>query len=130
MSHGTVLIVDDHPDTCWAVVRLVQKLGYEAECVSSGSDALNYLSGHAVGLILLDYMMPEMDGLEVLSRLRHDPSLQAVPVVMHTALSDEMIRTRALVEGAQGFLVKGSYTVQDVRTTLAKYCAPATLEQN
>src|SRR5687767_12792727 len=75
-----ILIVDDHPDTCGFLVRLLGKRGYAATCAASGEAALAALAGVRPSLIVLDYMMPGMSGLDVLRRIRSDAALAAVPV--------------------------------------------------
>ena len=69
-----VLVVDDHVDTCLIMVKLIRRLGVEADCVHSGADAIAFVSEITPSLILLDLTMPEMDGFETLERLRLTPA--------------------------------------------------------
>lgn len=121
MPTSTVLVVDDHPDTCTITVKILKMLGYAAHCVLSGREALDFLAANPVGLILLDLMMPVMDGIETLARIENDPALKSIPVVMHSALSNDLLRTRALADGAKDFLVKGNISLERLQGVLKTY---------
>src|SRR4051794_35783318 len=96
-----VLVVDDQADYCRPLVRLFQLAGHEARSVQDGEEALKYLGvADAPDVVLLDIMMPEMDGLEVLRQVRRDPRLSAVPIVMFTAVCDPVLERHALEKGA------------------------------
>lgn len=101
-----ILVVDDVP----ANVKLLEaKLGreyYEVQGAFSGSEALDLVRSQAFDIILLDVMMPGMDGFEVCRQLKADPATQHIPVVMVTALSDTADRVRGLESGADDFLTK------------------------
>ena len=104
---GTVLIVDDHEATARLVAALLRSGGHRAVCAAGGVEALLYIEQDRPDLVLLDVMMPGMDGLEVLSRLRGDARFAAVPVLMYSALVEEETQARALAAGAQGYVLKG-----------------------
>src|SRR4051812_42549987 len=104
---ASILVVDDNPDTCRPLARLLEYMGHHADCVCSGADALGYLSMVRPHLVVLDVSMPIMDGLEVLRAMRRRPDLAKLPVVMYTALSDEKVRTQAMELGARDVLIKG-----------------------
>lgn len=92
--------------------------GYQTATAASGREALEFVSEHQPDLILLDISMPEMDGLEVLRRLRHKPDTQQIPVAMVTALADPATRAQAISLGATDYFVKGSYDVQELLNRL------------
>ena len=102
-----LLVVDDNEDACELVARLLRRAGHDATCQTSAGAAIAYLTTQVPDLIVLDVMMPEMTGLEVLRILRADPRLAAVPVVIYSALSDEKTRSAARALGANGYVVKG-----------------------
>jgi CheY-like chemotaxis protein len=80
----TVMVVDDDPDIMELVKKIVERSGYMAECVSSGEEVFKRLEGQKPDLILLDVVMPRMDGLEVLTRLKSQPNTSSIPVILLT----------------------------------------------
>jgi len=101
-----VLVVDDDEPTGDALRRLLGKMGYTAQWASSGDAALATLQNAMPDLIVLDWMMPGMNGLEVLRRLRADPTTQAVPVIVYTAASSPAVAQLASAQGAQDCVLK------------------------
>lgn len=122
MPMPSVLIVDDHVDTCEAVRRIIARMGTPAECVHSGVDALAYLEADQPSLVLLDLTMPEMDGVETLERMRARGFRGAV--VMFTAMSDERSRRRAMHAGATDYWVKGSFDPGQIVEMLRRHVTP------
>lgn len=104
-----VLVVDDAPDVCLLLARLVKLSGHQAISATSGPAALLRARAEHPQLVILDFTMPEMDGLEVLHALRADPALGDTKIVMFTAVSDPGIRARALAGGALEYWVKGGF---------------------
>ena len=102
-----VLVVDDHGDTREALVRLLKREGYDAIGVKCGGEALLFLQTHAVGLVVLDYHMPDMDGLAVLADMRRDPRLAEVPVILFTA-DIGRLKERAMQQGVNAYVEKGT----------------------
>ncbi|MBP2305687.1 response regulator [Azospirillum melinis] len=102
-----ILIVDDDRTNLFIMAAIVRRLD-DAEPVTMESplDAAEWLRGNEPDLILLDQMMPEMDGIELLRHIRDDARLDTVPVVMITANTAVDIRVRALDEGCSDFLTK------------------------
>ena len=84
-TKSTIMVVDDNPDLV-AIVRVyLEGDGYNVRCVNSGSQAFAGLEKQKPDLILLDIMMPEMDGLEVLRRLKGGRETSSIPVILLTA---------------------------------------------
>ena len=107
---GLILVVDDHPDTCRLLARLVRRMGHEAVAVEGGGAALEYLRGgreRRPDLVLLDVMMPGVNGLDVLREVRADPRTGDLMVVMFTAAADPQVREEAIRLGATDFWLKG-----------------------
>jgi CheY-like chemotaxis protein len=102
----TILVVDDEADIRRFLELVLKEAGYDPFSASSGAEALVQAGTRRPNLILLDVMMPEMDGWEVLAALRSDPRTDKVPVVMISARTDgtgdEQWRTR----GATAFVAK------------------------
>ncbi|MEN9572194.1 MAG: hypothetical protein RL514_49 [Verrucomicrobiota bacterium] len=103
---STILIVDDEPRGRELLGDLLRPQGYQLHFAASGPEALAAAAAHPPDLILLDVMMPDLDGFEVCRRLRADERLREVPVVMLTALDDRESRLTGLAAGADSFLTK------------------------
>jgi phosphate regulon transcriptional regulator PhoB len=101
-----VLIVEDEPDIRELVIHHLKRDGYQVSSASSGEEALRLVQAGPPDLILLDLMMPAMDGLEVCRRLRQDPATASLPIVMLTAKGDEVDRVLGLEIGADDYIVK------------------------
>jgi len=102
----TILLVDDHPLNVALLERLVTKLGHRAVAASSGKEALQKLGTETPDLVLLDIVMPDMSGLEVLAEIRKNYSANQLPVIMVTAEDDSDIMLRAVTEGANDYVTK------------------------
>ncbi|MBU0640580.1 MAG: diguanylate cyclase [Planctomycetes bacterium] len=101
----TLLIVDDTPANI-EILSSVLEAEHQILFATSGRDALELVASQIPDLILLDIMMPEMDGYEVCKRLKADPKTHNVPVIFITALSEEADETRGLEVGAIDYISK------------------------
>jgi two-component system sensor histidine kinase ChiS len=101
-----ILLVDDDPTNLLLLEELLLSEGYSTLLAASGSEALKIAAESSPDLILLDVMMPQMDGFEVCRRLREDSKLQTIPVVFLTALDDEESRLRGLEMMGDDYLTK------------------------
>ena len=101
-----ILIVDDEPGARDILEALLLREGYQLAFASSGKEALKKAQELTPSLILLDVMMPEMDGFEVCQKLREMPLLAEVPIIMITALDDRDSRLQGIRSGADDFLSK------------------------
>lgn len=101
-----ILIVDDDVDTLKLVGLIVQRQGYEVQVASSGAQALAMLQSEVPDLVLLDIMMPEMDGYEVARKMREDPRTAEVPIIMFTAKSQLDDKVAGFEAGADDYLTK------------------------
>ncbi len=91
-SKSTIMVVDDNPDFVTIVKTLLEGKGYKVQSAYSGQEVFNLLAEQKPDLIILDIMMPQMDGLEVLTRLKGDPNTRSIPVILLTAKQpDEVI---------------------------------------
>jgi CheY-like chemotaxis protein len=101
-----VLVIDDEPDIRTLVKTALEGEGYVVYAAASGASGLEFLEQRTVDAILLDIAMEDMDGLEVLRRIRSNPALKQIPVHILTAVAPERIKDECLAEGAAGVLVK------------------------
>ena len=105
---ATVLVVDDEPDIR-ELVRLNLELdGHEVIGAADGAEALEYAVGEHPDVVVLDVMMPEVDGWQVLSEMKAtpDPLIAHIPIIMLTAKADDMDRIKGGIEGAIRYLTK------------------------
>lgn len=105
-SKGRILIVDDDPHAVEILTRMLGREGYTCLGAASGRIALDKLKSDPVDVILLDVMMPEMDGLQVCAQLREDEALREIPVILLTAKDDMETRSKGMVLGVSEYLTK------------------------
>jgi len=103
---GRLLVVDDDPANREVLCRRLERQGHDVQTVSSGLDAMRILGEASFDLVLLDIMMPEMDGYEVLGRIKSDSTLQHIPVIMISALNELQSVVRCVEAGAEDYLTK------------------------
>jgi two-component system, sensor histidine kinase and response regulator len=105
-ASGRILVVDDQPANLRVVGALLSRHGYEVQAADKGEDALALAAERTPDLLLLDMMMPGMDGFALLARLREMPKLQRAPVVFLTAAQDRDLLLRAFKAGAVDYVTK------------------------
>jgi DNA-binding response OmpR family regulator len=104
MPHETILVVDDEPAIVQVIRERLEREGYVAMAAGSGEAALGVVAGEAPDLLILDLMLPDLDGFEVLRRLRQ--SGQDMPVIILTARDDDVDVVVGLELGADDYVVK------------------------
>jgi len=117
------LIVDDSPTMRKVIRKSLAISGFEVgECweAGDGRQALTLLQSHSVDLILVDFNMPEMNGLEMIRELKKDEKRRRIPVVMITTHSNDWVVQEGTALGIQGFIQKPFHpeTIRDVLTAL------------
>jgi CheY-like chemotaxis protein len=113
---GRVLICDDHRDMCELVGKLFRASGHEGVCAFCGEELLELLHGAPPDLLLLDLVMPGIDGWDCLRRVRATPGHQRLPVFIYSAMADQGLRERARAAGALGVICKTTPFDQILRT--------------
>ena len=106
MTQARILVVDDTPLNVKLLVDMLAALGHEVTSAANGQEALDQVALHTPHLVLLDVMMPGMNGFEVCERLRANPATALLPVVLVTALDGKEDRIRGIEAGADDFLTK------------------------
>lgn len=109
-----ILIVDDERDLVWALERTLTDEGHEVEAAYDGAQALAAAGRNRPDLVILDVVIPRLDGLEVCQTLRRDPSLAAVPILFLSARNTVLDRVKGLDEGADDYLTK-PFELQELR---------------
>jgi CheY-like chemotaxis protein len=102
----TVLIIEDNKDNSDLVSYLIQSAGFEVLIAVDGFKGLALAAEHIPDLIVLDLMMPEMDGWEVAEKLRADPTTAEIPIVVVSALADTENKRRGKEFGVAGYITK------------------------
>lgn len=106
MAREKILVVDDEEDLLELVQYNLAKVGFQVEGVSTGEDALRRAKANLPDLILLDLLLPAVDGLEVCKRLKSDPNTAHIPVVMLTARGEDSDVVSGLEIGADDYIIK------------------------
>lgn len=104
-ARGTILVVDDASTERKVLTRYVGELGYQAITAENGRIALEIMLSQPIDLVLLDIIMPELDGMEVLARLQQDPDLRRIPVIMLSG-SDLSRAAECIEAGAEDLIIK------------------------
>ncbi len=106
MTNATILVVDDEEDLLELIRYNLGKEGYKVVCVASGEDAIHEARQVQPDLVLLDLLLPSVDGLDVCKTLKGDPRTKHIPIIMVTAKSEEADVVTGLELGADDYLPK------------------------
>lgn len=106
MAQGSIVVVEDEPDILEVVRYNLEREGYEAHPAADGEAGLQLVQKRRPDLVLLDLMLPGMDGLELCRRLKYDPLTRDIPIVMVTAKGEEGDVVTGLEIGADDYVVK------------------------
>ena len=115
---ATILIVDDSPDNSEALGKFLEASGHEVACVPNGREALASVIQQPPDVVLLDLLMPEMDGPSFLEVVRSYLRLQALPVVVLTGLTESPMVERAQTLKVNSVLVKGKASPEEILQAL------------
>jgi CheY-like chemotaxis protein len=105
-SAGKVLVVDDYEANLVGLGKLLQAAHYTVVTATNGRDALNAVKDHRPDLVLLDVVMPGVDGWQMLQRVQERHGVGTIPVIMFSGKVDESAAAEAASRGAQGFIGK------------------------
>ena len=128
-----ILIVDDVLENIQVAMNILREDGYDFSYAQDGNEALKLMQNNEFDLILLDVMMPEVDGYEVCSRMQDDPRLQEIPVIFLTARADVDSMTRGFEVGGVDYIVKPFHAnelLARVKTHYELYSAKKILKHN
>src|SRR5215472_11228243 len=103
---ANILIVEDEDALALLLRYNLEAEGYEVETVARGDDADTRLKEHVPDLVVLDWMLPGLSGIELCRRLRTRPESRQLPIIMLTARGEESERVRGLTTGADDYIVK------------------------
>lgn len=117
---NTVLVVDDNDMNRDVLSRRLQREGYEVSTVENGKKALEKLGIEKYDIVLLDIMMPEMDGFETLKRIRGNEKLKVLPIIMLTSLNEMDDVKKCIALGANDYVLK-PYNIEDLKNRIEKH---------
>ena len=103
---GKILVIDDEPANCEILKRQLERRGHEVTSVNSAAETFDALAEDRFDLVLLDILMPGINGIEVLERMKADAALQEIPVVMVSGLQETGAIARCISAGAEDYLPK------------------------
>ena len=101
-----ILVVDDEPVSLMLLDTILRRSNFDVTTAASAQDALNLLNNEAIDLMILDLLMPDMDGLTLLKHLRGETKFEKLPIIVFTAVNQSRIREEAFQKGATTFLTK------------------------
>ncbi|MEO0071714.1 MAG: response regulator transcription factor [candidate division WOR-3 bacterium] len=128
-SDRLIAIVDDEPDICELLSLHLTKAGFRVETFLNGASFYQFLERQVPHLIILDLMLPDVDGLDICRFLKQNPQFAGIPIIMLTARSEEADRVSGLELGADDYVTKPfspREVVARVRTVLRRHQTPVT----
>ena len=132
MQHAAhILVVEDEPSQREVMVYNLEAEGYRVTCADNGDDAMLVIAEDMLDVIVLDWMMPHLSGIEVCRQIKSNPDTRAIPVIMLSAKSEEADRVRGLETGADDYVVK-PYSVSELMARVRgqlRRVRPATVGQ-
>ncbi len=108
MKRERIVVIDDNPNDAKLIRRVLENAGYEVDWASSGEEGLRIIPEVSPSCVLVDYRMPGLDGYEVCRRIKNDPALQTIPVLMLTGADSSRNLIEGLDAGADDFVTKSS----------------------
>jgi DNA-binding response OmpR family regulator len=115
-DHPTVLLVEDDRFLRRAAEATLRQRGFTVVTASDGEEALRQVAAVAPALVLLDLIMPKLQGFEVLKRLKADPSTRSIPVIVLSNLGQDSDVREAMALGAMEYLVKSNLSLHELVT--------------
>jgi len=119
-NHPLILAVDDDEDNLLLLREVIEPMGCSLLSATNGKAALLLAQDCQPDLILLDVMLPDFNGIEVVKRLRHNPLTQKIPIVALTALASSEDRERLLLAGCNDYISK-PYMLDDLEEVINRY---------
>ncbi len=121
-SRRPIVVIDDEPNALRAMSYLLSREGYEVETAPNGEIGLERVRALKPQIVLLDIMMPVMDGYEVCRHIREDPDIKGTYVIMLSAKGQAMDKEQGLIEGADEYLTK-PFSLREVADHIAELFA-------
>lgn len=106
MANKTILVVDDEKDLLDLIEYNLKKEGFDVLKAENGEEGIKTAKEHKPDLVLMDIMMPKMDGMEAVEKMRADDELKSIPIIFLTARSDEKTEVEGLNKGGDDYITK------------------------
>lgn len=116
---GAILVIDDEQPFCEVVAEILTTFGYPVRKAFNATQALEVLESLTPILIIMDIMMPDVDGLTLIRRFREEPRLSKIPIIMSSAKYLEEDRTEAFSAGANAYLTK-PFSAAELRASIVE----------
>lgn len=116
-----ILLVDDDPNIIDLYSGIFQEYGFNFSTAENGKEALEKVEAEKPTLILLDIMLPDLSGFDVLQKLKQEPATENIEVWMLTVLAEQVNKDRAESLGATEYLVKSAYTPKQICDKIKKF---------
>jgi two-component system, NtrC family, nitrogen regulation response regulator NtrX len=123
-SDRMVLVVEDDPDSCDLLARFLKRFGFDVRSAANAVEALAVLKSAPISVAIVDYHLPDHDGLWLLREMNDDPDLAGVSTVMFSGAFEHDVARRAFAEGAKEWLVKGVHSPSRVVETVERLHGP------
>lgn len=124
-THTKVLLIEDEDYIRDLFKRQLDLAGFQTDAMPNGKEGLNALAQNNYDLILLDIMLPDYNGLQILKEVKLSDKTKKIPVILLTNLGQDVVIKEGFQLGAEGYLIKSAYTpnqiVQEVKNFLAKH---------
>ncbi len=117
-----ILVIEDEDNIAIALDYLMTREGYRLERIATGAGAVDLIRDQQPDLVLLDVMLPEVSGYEICQKVRQDPGLSGVKILMMTARGSAMERRKGLAMGADGFISK-PFELKELRAEVRRILA-------
>ncbi len=115
-----ILIVEDHPDLVYILTRILESLGYTVVSATHGSEGVEKAAEEKPHLILMDILMPGMDGREATRKIRSNPETHDIPILATTVLNKESELKKCIESGCNDLLVK-PFSRQDLQVKIQAF---------
>lgn len=122
-KNATILVVDDEPENVQLMAGVLTSDGYATLAAKSGAEALEILKTQRPDAVLLDMLMPGMDGFEVMRRIRENPQTAKIPIMVITAMWIGDEDRERINREAQGILQKGTFWIEELLKEVARIVA-------
>lgn len=116
-----ILLIEDEQFISYIYQLQLNHAGFTTEVASNGNEGLKALQNNKYDLILLDIMLPEVNGLDILKTIKNDDKIKETPVIMLTNLSQEDVMKEAFNNGAAAYWIKANYSPEGMVNEVKKY---------